>query len=101
MPKTVRVGPHVYSVLRKPGSGIPDDGLGYCDLNGLQILIRQRLRKSKAQEILTHEILHACTYPALVDEDKRYSDEEFIESMSPVLLRVIQDNPDLLEYLTQ
>lgn len=96
MPTTVKVGPHVYSVIRK--SGINYNGC--CEFNTLQITVKKRLRKSKAQEILLHEILHACTHPSL-NGDKPYKDEEFVDGVTPTLLQVLQDNPELLEYLTQ
>lgn len=98
MPTTIKVGPHVYTVLRKPASA--DWANGCCDFNTLQIVVRKRLRKSKAQEILLHECLHACTHPTL-NGNKKYTDEDFVEGVAPVLLQVLQDNPELLEYLTQ
>lgn len=98
MPKTVKVGVHTYSVVRKPKILLPDR-LGECDFDGLQILVRERLKKSIARETLLHELLHACTYPSL--NDKTLTDEDFVTAVSPALLQVLQDNPELVEYLTQ
>ena len=95
MPKTVRVGPHTYSVVRKAASG----ELGSCDCNLLQICVRAKLRKSKARETLVHELLHACTHPSFLGNEK-LTDEDFVTAVAPVLLQVLQDNPKLLEYLT-
>ena len=99
MPKTIKVGPHVYSVLRKPASTLGEN-IGHCDSSSLQIWVKQRLRKSKAQEILLHEILHALILQAL-DTEEKHDDEAFVVVVAPLLLQVIQDNPDLLAYLTQ
>ena len=99
MPRKVKVGPHVYSILRKPASEL--QGLGLCDFYSLQISVRRRLRKSKAQEILVHELLHACTHPSLNGENEKFEDEQFVEATAPILLQTLQDNPDLVEYLTQ
>lgn len=99
MPKTVKVGPHTYSVLRLSKSQMNGD-LGGCDTNTLQLSVQQRLKKSKAKEILVHEMLHACTHPSFLGDDK-FTDEDFVTAVAPVLLQVIQDNPDLLLYLTQ
>ena len=85
-------------MLRKPISAMPND-LGNCDTNTLQIWIRQKLRRSKAREILLHEVLHACTHPWIVQGGK-FEDEEFVTAVAPVLLLVLQDNPELVEYLT-
>lgn len=98
MPKTIKVGAHTYSVLRKPKSVLTEE-LGACDFDGLQILIRKQLRKSVAKETLLHELLHTCTYPSL--NDKTTTDEDFVTAVAPVLLQVIQDNPRLVAYLTQ
>lgn len=94
MPKTIKVGPHVYTVLRKPIPG----GLGNCEFDSLQIWIKPRLRRSKAREILLHEVLHATTHPSM-NGNKKYTDEEIVNAVAPVLLEVLRDNPGLLEYL--
>ena len=94
MPKTIKVGPHVYSVLRKTVPG----GLGNCEFDSLQIWIKPRLRRSKAKEILVHEVLHATTHPSM-NGDRKYTDEDFVTAVAPMLLEVLRDNPGLLEYL--
>jgi len=98
MPKTVKVGAHVYSIIQKPKSALPEE-LGTCDFDGLQILLRKRLRKSVAKETLLHELLHACTYPSL--NEKTVTDEDFVTAVAPALLQVLQENPELVAYLTQ
>ena len=100
MPKTIKVGAHTYAVLRKTKSQMNTD-LGGCDTNTLQISVQQRLKKSKAKEILVHEVLHACTHPSFLGAEDKFTDEDFVTAVAPVLLQVIQDNPDLLAYLTQ
>jgi hypothetical protein len=95
MPDTIKVGCHVYTVVRSP---LPDC-LGDCDFDALRIRVRPRLRKSKAQETLLHEVLHACTDPSL--KAGKHAEEDFIETASPILLQVIQDNPGLLAYLQE
>lgn len=96
MPQSLKVGPHVYSVVRRSISG----QLGECDFNALQISVKNRLRRSKGKEILVHELLHACTHPSM-NCGQKYTDEDFVTAVSPVLLQVLQDNPDLLRYLTE
>lgn len=96
MPKTIKVGPHVYTVVRKTTSGWN----GECDFDVLQITVKKRLRKSKAREILLHEVLHACTHPSL-NGNKSYKDEDFVDGVSPALLQVLQENPEFVEYLTR
>lgn len=94
MPQSIKVGPHVYTVTRKAMR--PN---GECDFDGVTINVKPRLRRGKAKEILLHEVLHACTHPSL-NTDKKLTDEDFVTGVSPALLQVIQDNPDLLAFLT-
>ena len=98
MPSSVKVGPHVYPVVRKPKSVMSDHGL--CDWDAVQILIQARLRRSKAKEVLFHEVLHACTYPIMASVQNK-TDEDFVDVTAPALLQVLQDNPELVEYLTK
>ena len=98
VPKTVKVGCHSYSILRKSKAQMPDD-LGRCNFDGVQIWLVRGLKLSVAQETLLHELLHACTYPSQVETT--LTDEQFVEAISPVFLQVMQENPKLVEYLTQ
>ena len=99
MPASVKVGPHVYTVLRKPKSAMPKD-LGSCDSTTLQIWVRQRLKRTKAAEILIHECLHASLH-SVSNGGSQNDEESFVEALSPVLLLVLKENPELVEYLTK
>lgn len=99
MPSTVKVGPHYYTILRLPKKRMEGD-LGSCNFTTSTIRVRARLRLSKSQEILLHELLHATTYPSACD-DKPMLDEAFVTAVTPLLLQTMKDNPELLAYLTQ
>jgi len=103
IPKTIKVGAHEVAVLRKPKKAMPLDEkgepcLGLYDPDLQQIWIISRLSKSLLPEILMHEILHACTYPGMLEQG---TDEEFITIMSPVLLQTLRDNPELVPFLKE
>lgn len=102
IPTQIKIGPHVYAVVLKAKSQMPREAGelldGQCDFDRLQILLRVGLCRSKKKEYLLHEILHACTYPSL--NGKTMDDETFVDSTAPVLLQVLQDNPELVAYLT-
>ena len=103
IPDSVKVGPHSYSIVRETKSTMPDL-MGDSNFDLMRIRLRKGIRKSKMQETLLHEILHTTTYPCFTgayEEDEKYTPEQIISAISPLLLQVIQDNPDLLEYLTQ
>lgn len=95
MPESIKIGPHTYTLVRAYRNGAN----GYCDMDGLKLAVAPRLRKTKAQEVLLHEILHALTHPTLCSAEK-FTDEEFVTGMTPILLQVLKENPDLLTYLT-
>lgn len=97
MPEFVKVGPHTYPIIRKSAREMKD--LGLCSWDRVQIFIRKGMRKSKAQEVLLHEVLHSTTYPTMASV-KNKTDEDFVDTVAPVLLQVLQDNPELVEYLT-
>lgn len=98
VPSTIKIGAHQYRILRKTKAELKGN-LGECDFDNITISLRHHLRKNKLQEILLHEILHACTYPHLVGH-KSIADELFVESVAPVLTQVLQDNPGLISFLT-
>lgn len=104
MPTKIKVGPHWYSVIRKKKSEMPKlDGdrlYALCDPDRLHILIQIGLRVSKVKEYLVHELGHACNFLAGT-YGKTLEEEEFVDKLAPHLLQVLQDNPELLEYLTQ
>jgi hypothetical protein len=99
LPSTVKVGPHVYQVVRKSKEQMPDV-LGYCDFTQTSIWLLRGMNLSKTREILVHELLHACTYPTFCGEEK-FSDEEFVNAVAPVWLNVLRENPKLVQYLTE
>jgi hypothetical protein len=102
IPRTVKVGPHVYQILRVPLPELPD-ALGDSNFDLLRVRIRKNLRASKVREILIHELLHLCTYPSFTgayETDPKLDAEEFVNAVAPTLLQVLRDNPELVAYLT-
>jgi hypothetical protein len=93
MPKLVKVGPHIYTVVRRTTNG--DHGV--CDPATLQIGVKKGLKLSKAQETLLHEVVHSCVPAAL--EEGLHSEEAFVTGITPSLLAIIQENDTLIEYL--
>jgi hypothetical protein len=99
IPRTVKVGPHLYTITRKPKSQMLNM-LGFCDFDALSIWLLQGMCLSKTREILVHELMHAATYPTLCGETK-FLDEEFVTATAPVWLSILRENPKLVTYLTQ
>lgn len=111
LPGIIWVGPHGYRVWRDNArivemarlrNGVPD--CGYTDLSRQEIVLRETLAPGFERETLLHEVLHACAaFVGLSDRtapEGRYTEEEFIAAIVGPLLGVLQDNPNLVEYLT-
>ena len=98
IPRTVKVGPHVYKIVRKPRETMPDE-LGFCNFDELSIWLLRGMCLSKTREILVHELMHAAAYPTFCGVEK-FSDEEFITATAPAWLNILRENPKLVDYLT-
>lgn len=106
----MKVGPFVYTITTATEAALKEvdaKGLmGHCDHVSLIISLREDLALGAMQEVLVHEILHAC-YNAVgqplntmgKDMDPDDIDEFAVTTLSPILLQVLRANPTLLVYL--
>ena len=97
LPRTIKVGPHLYRVRVKPESDMPEE-LGSCDFESIEIRLRKGMDRTKQQEVVLHELLHACGYPR-IHESESLDIETFVDTTAPLLLSTLQDNPKLMDYL--
>lgn len=97
IPLRIKIGPHMWTVRQRSRKEMGEDN-GLCLPDQTEIWLYRGLKRSVKREKLLHEVLHACTDPACYD--KIVSDEVFVTTVSPALLQVLQDNPDLVTYLT-
>jgi hypothetical protein len=100
LPKTVKVGSYVYRVTRPTKTEMSND-LGECANDELELKIRSRQRKGKVQEVRLHETLHACHYNAGRNDSDTVTLEQAVELLTHSLLQVLQDNPKLVQFLTE
>jgi len=101
MPETIRVGAHTYKVIRRPSREMGDEN-AYVKVDKLEIAVVKGLRFTVAQEKLLHEVNHAAVSPALFYTSPKTPaeyEEAFVDTLTPPLLQVLQDNPDLVEFL--
>ena len=110
LPSKVKVGPQVYKIeFRDPAKdGMLNDGShGYTLEAGNLIVVAKTIDISKQRVTLLHEILHACKFTFENTAGKRELSE--IEDMEHYyigiyensLLMVMQDNPELIEWLME
>lgn len=108
LPERLRIGPYTWTVSNskknwdrgRKDSRLADDADGWTDLLARRIGIRPKLHLEYERVVLLHEILHACldsSHHATLDLND--AEESLIRYISPVLYGVLQDNPDLLDYL--
>lgn len=92
-PSVITIGPHTYTVkYRRMGP------LGQTDEEKSILWLRNNLSRSQLRETLLHEVMHASIgvgnwYRHVQGEDSQ------IESVAPVLLMVLRDNPALVKWL--
>jgi hypothetical protein len=104
-PKTIKVGSRIYKVsarrrdLHRTQSEIQQSVLGATMNHRLKIHLDKKAAAGVVQETLLHEVLHAVTEFTGLDDNLGESEEDFVNRLSPVLLQVLRDNPELVEYL--
>ena len=110
-PERLQIGESTYSVLlvqKVPpageasglaGKACDDHALknGWCTAKGRIYLERGRTLQQERTTLL-HEIQHVLLGTQTSDDE--VTTHDFIYSLSPKLLQVLQDNPDLYSYLT-
>lgn len=106
-PTSVKVGFIEYAILWIPNDDWTTPNGQAPDLQGVfsahDGTIRMRMWKDMHEqmyrETLWHEILHACWWHmALSDHDEQ--EEEIVKRITHASLQVMQDNPDVMAYLS-
>ncbi len=110
LPSKVKVGPQTYKIeFRDPAKdGMLNDGShGYTLEAGNLIVVSKTIDVSKQRVTLLHEILHACRFAFEGTSFKKESmdidemEHYFIGIYETSLLMVLQDNPDIVDWLTE
>lgn len=98
-PKTIRVGPYVFRVVRKRTSIADGEKVG--DTNIARGRIRYSSDQSPMQEraTLLHEVLHAVAHSAAITDEVELTQEQWIGRIETGLLGVLRDNPKFVEWL--
>jgi hypothetical protein len=99
LPTQIVVSPHTIRVayVRNPQDGDGTRVFGLYDAESLSITVDSAMSPTRTAEILLHETLHALNDASrFVDED---AEEAVVEALAPALIRLIQDNPQLMAQL--
>jgi hypothetical protein len=99
LPRRLRLGPFVYRVRHKANKkAFPGDG--QQDWNNLEIRVDPAQQDGCARDTLLHEVMHAC-YAQTSFRGGDVDEEGIINALTPWLLGVLRDNPELIEFLTK
>jgi hypothetical protein len=110
VPKKVKIGPQVFSIIQRSSKddGMLNDGsYGYTLDSQNLIVIDGSLDVSKKKSVLMHEVLHAVrmVYDPSVKptekDDYESWEHHFINIYETGLTLLMQDNPKLVEWLSE
>ncbi len=102
LPSRVKVGPHVYRVISDKGLGERASAAGICGADSQEIRIDSALGRTVKKETLLHECGHAAW--TQTELDRKYSDDDeetVLWSLTPLLLGILRDNPELVRFLLE
>ena len=100
LPKLVKIGGQSWRLRKR----LRDDGTegftyGRTTVRFSLIEINRRASIGNRRDTVTHEVLHALLscFPHGMEEE---AEEKFVASLSPHLLALLRDNPQLIKFLT-
>lgn len=109
LPASVRIGVFTFRIdkseaFHKEAIVLAKDGVrGICDIDELVIHVKPGMPRAIEQEVVLHELYHACFFaagqPPLDETDE--PEELFIACTSPSFLGMMRDNPRLVAYLLE
>lgn len=101
LPKKVKIGPYIYDVEIQDTPVAGDKAcLAYQDFDRQVLAIKKDTKPAVKRMAVVHESMHAMYDLAEFQEGVLYSEEEVVSRLSPLIVQFIQDNPKLMEYIT-
>jgi hypothetical protein len=101
LPEQVQIGSYVFDV--KLDSGLSRSNLlGETHTSDQKILVHPMQHPMMLKETVLHELLHACFGVSSLTHSFSDDDEERVVAiLSPWVLMMMRDNPQLLAWLTE
>lgn len=107
MPKEVVVGPYHYQVKNDKASMDSArvrfeslEAIGFTSTHEQCIYVDPELNEDMRAEVLLHEILHAiCEATGIGTTFEEKEEEQFVATVSPLLLDTLRRNEEISEYL--
>lgn len=74
--------------------------LGFSHLDSLTFLVRPEQHPTVERDTIVHEMVHLLLDSASLHDIIPHDNEEaFVRRLSPILLMILRDNPELVAYL--
>jgi hypothetical protein len=102
-PSSVKIGPFVWTIKPWDVRASNNTGAyGLCDKSTQTILIEEGMSAQWERHIVLHEILHACYCVAGLRELRGVDDQEeaHVALLAFTLIGVLQENPEMVAYLS-
>ena len=103
IPTTLRIGPHTYDIRHDPETAKRVRAAGHAgNSEAQQLLIQLDTDQPHTQlaDTLIHESLHCMWNQTSLPAGLSAEEEAVVLALSPLLLGMLRDNPELVAYLT-
>lgn len=96
-PKEVHLSPHTYRVVLVPDGVLDDTGrYGHASIQRLVVALDDGQPTTQMADTLLHELSHGMLASLGLDDEL---EERVALVLGPALLRLVFDNPELIDYL--
>lgn len=97
IPKTIKVGPHIYKISVEDDFAENHGALAQARHTKTAIIIDPAQSASQMYDSLLHEILHCINNQVEFAPKDRELEEQAVSRLAPMLLMLIEDNPELFK----
>lgn len=98
-PDSVKIGPQTFSIVYKK---LAPTAAGFCHPVPQKIEVSTRQPEDGIKATIMHEVIHAILWVyVLPDGEPEDREEKLTRALAAPLMSVLQENPDLVAYLTR
>ncbi len=99
-PPDMRIGETQFRVELQP---FPDTYVGMTHFSTHTVQIDPSSQADERRRVYLHEMMHVAWHngTASPDKSRKYTEEEAIQALTPGLLKMLAENPQAVEYLSQ
>ena len=96
----MRIGDTQFRVEMQP---FPDTYVGMTHFSTHTVQIDPNSQSDERRRVYLHELMHVAWHEgsASPDKSRKYTEEEAIQALTPGLLKMLAENPQAVQYLSQ